>query len=316
MDFVSAWKIVSIGLTGIFGMLGLLTEYKDKVTGRVTKFGRIALAGIILSTLFGMAAQVQETSSRDEARLRAERDRLQSQQETLNITRNTALAVNQLERLVTPIGTPRILANFVLDCDSPNWEHFCRLVRQARDASNLPDNVVFEVGRHAPNLFDHWPWGDRTGIIFWIRVFKDSDIIEGILRGEPMFADHIDFSFVAIGSTQVAQGRLDVTISPASPRDINLSIVDAVASRINSRPSVVGLVDFAGATIMMDGIRVLNGPPLSDIFPVSVTIINPIGQQIRTPEGGFRRVSIPPRPNSPSRVVYTYRFPGTNPFER
>jgi predicted RNA-binding protein YlqC (UPF0109 family) len=43
MDFVSVWKAFSIVLTGAFGVLGLLTEFKDKATNKITRWGRIAL---------------------------------------------------------------------------------------------------------------------------------------------------------------------------------------------------------------------------------------------------------------------------------
>jgi hypothetical protein len=50
MDFVSAWKAVSIALTGAFGMVGMLTENKDKETGKLTRWGRVSFGGIVLST--------------------------------------------------------------------------------------------------------------------------------------------------------------------------------------------------------------------------------------------------------------------------
>ncbi len=48
MDFVSAWKASSIVLTGAFGILGLLTEFKEKQTGKITRWGYISLGGIVI----------------------------------------------------------------------------------------------------------------------------------------------------------------------------------------------------------------------------------------------------------------------------
>jgi hypothetical protein len=70
MDFVAAWKATSIVLTGAFGILGLLKDFKDKNTGRVTVWGRISLAGILLSTSLGVVAQLKEsTDQRKSGRL-------------------------------------------------------------------------------------------------------------------------------------------------------------------------------------------------------------------------------------------------------
>jgi hypothetical protein len=62
MDFVSAWKIISIGSTGAFGILGLVTEFKDPITKRLTRWGMVSLSGTVFSTLLGTAAQFKEAS--------------------------------------------------------------------------------------------------------------------------------------------------------------------------------------------------------------------------------------------------------------
>jgi hypothetical protein len=65
MDFVSAWKASAIVLTGGFGILGL---FKDKDSHKVTVPGYISLVGIIVSTLFGVAAQLKESSDAEKAK--------------------------------------------------------------------------------------------------------------------------------------------------------------------------------------------------------------------------------------------------------
>lgn len=59
-DFWDLWKSASIALTGLFGVLGLLTNYKDKDTGRLTGWGRLNLAGILLSATMGILSQWAE----------------------------------------------------------------------------------------------------------------------------------------------------------------------------------------------------------------------------------------------------------------
>jgi len=59
-DWVAAWKAASVVLTGFFGVLGLLTDFKKD--GSVTRWGYISLTGILVSTVLGTAAQLKESS--------------------------------------------------------------------------------------------------------------------------------------------------------------------------------------------------------------------------------------------------------------
>ena len=61
MDVViSVVKVISIAATGAFGALGLLTKYKDDDTGKINRWGKIALSGIILSALLSLSLQFLE----------------------------------------------------------------------------------------------------------------------------------------------------------------------------------------------------------------------------------------------------------------
>jgi hypothetical protein len=75
-DFWDLWKAIAIALTGLFGIMGLLTSYKDKETGRITGWGKINLAGILLSATMGVASQLvdaqRKTLSAQQAAIRAE----------------------------------------------------------------------------------------------------------------------------------------------------------------------------------------------------------------------------------------------------
>jgi hypothetical protein len=96
MDFVSAWKAASVALTGAFGLMGLLTESKDKATGRLTTWGRVSLAGIALSTAFGVAAQLKESS--DDAQRRET-----IAQRSLTLVKQTGDVVFDIRRLLSPL---------------------------------------------------------------------------------------------------------------------------------------------------------------------------------------------------------------------
>ena len=98
MDFVSIWKAVSILLTGLFGGLALLTDFKDKNSNRIT-WGYVSLFGIVSSTAFGVAAQLKATN-----------DQAKEQQATLNRTlalvKNTQESVLNIKRVLSAIDEP------------------------------------------------------------------------------------------------------------------------------------------------------------------------------------------------------------------
>ena len=60
-DFWDLWKAAAIGLTGAFGVMGLLTTYNDPATGRITFWGKVNLAGIVLSAGMGVLSQLYDS---------------------------------------------------------------------------------------------------------------------------------------------------------------------------------------------------------------------------------------------------------------
>jgi hypothetical protein len=50
-------KILSFCVTSLLALLGLLFDFKDKATGRLTRWGRINLFGLIVSFVVGITSQ-------------------------------------------------------------------------------------------------------------------------------------------------------------------------------------------------------------------------------------------------------------------
>jgi hypothetical protein len=103
MDFVAAWKAISIALTGAFGILGLATEFKNKHTKKITKWGWVSLVGIIVSSVCGVAAQLKE--SHDDAA------------KSLDLAQKSSQTLNNIQKLLAPtIENPRVEAIFTVLC--------------------------------------------------------------------------------------------------------------------------------------------------------------------------------------------------------
>lgn len=116
-DFVGLSKVLSTLFAGAFGVLGLLTKYKHD-DGRITKWGAISLAGILVSTLMGVVAQVKEESNR-----KGERE--ESARQMLQVITQTQRSVYGLERALQPIEAPALSVAFNIDCRSAHFMNLC-----------------------------------------------------------------------------------------------------------------------------------------------------------------------------------------------
>ncbi len=160
IDFVAAWKASSIVLTGAFGVLGLLKDFKDK-KGKITKWGRISLAGILLSTGLGVIAQLMESS-------KAERTERDTAAQTLGIVRD-------IQRGLSPLDEPTFDIRFSLDCTNPAYELFCDKIKSLGHGPNMDE-------RH--KLWEYWPGGDRVTLFLTVYFFADPKDAELFLNGK------------------------------------------------------------------------------------------------------------------------------------
>src|SRR5262249_8985828 len=113
-------KLVSVVLTGCFAIFGLLIEYKDKATSKITKGGRLALVGIVLSTTLALVAQlIEQRKSIDEARETAAR---------------TEKLLSEISKSLQPLREIQIALSFDIDVDDPEFSAYkARLVQGIRE---------------------------------------------------------------------------------------------------------------------------------------------------------------------------------------
>jgi hypothetical protein len=151
IDFVSAWKAISIVFTGGFGILGLATEFKNKHTHKITKWGWVSLVGILISTILGVMAQLKE--SHDDARKAVENSEI-----ALQLAKNTQTTLGEVRRLLTPLGDPLLQLSFEVPCSDTAYKAFCL------KAQRLPSEGLTD---------DKWPITLPDGItIMSVNIFK------------------------------------------------------------------------------------------------------------------------------------------------
>jgi hypothetical protein len=164
IDFVDIWKAASIVLAGAFGILGLLTEYKDQ-NKHITKWGRISLVGILFSTSMGLVAGVKEAFDKQSAKEA-------SAKQTLRI-------VEQTQRLLQPFEVPSIIADFEVPCRD-EFREFCERVYSkddqqywVKDCQKIRDQQIWARWPKAPGS-DSFEMRPRLFVSIAITKKQDS----------------------------------------------------------------------------------------------------------------------------------------------
>jgi len=160
MDVVTLWKVVSLILTGSFGILGLLKEFKSKETGRITGWGLISLVGILASTTLGTFAQFREWAHQQESRAN-------TAEKTLQLLQNTDQAVRDIGRLLSPLEEPRIDVIFISPCKD-QFQRFC-------------DKLASDSNVQSVQQFQHFPGGIPR---FFVAVdfFRNNEDAENYMK--------------------------------------------------------------------------------------------------------------------------------------
>lgn len=194
MDFPSIWKTASIAVTGAFAVLGLLTEFKDKETKKITRWGYVSLTGILASTILGITAQVVEIQS--DAQQAAENSRralalaentertLRNTDqtllelktlltETMMVARKTDNTLNDAERLLTPLDDPSITIGYAIPCQEDRFKAFCKKLDELSPVEIQSEPVQ---GR----LFNDWPKihplsHDPVTLDAYLTIYRNTD---------------------------------------------------------------------------------------------------------------------------------------------
>jgi hypothetical protein len=110
-------KLIGLVLTGAFGILGLLTEFRNDKTKKITKWGKVALSGIVLSTALSVVAQVLESA-------KSVRDARESEKQARDQISRSNEILNNLNRSLNPLANVRITYWLKVPIDAPELKAY------------------------------------------------------------------------------------------------------------------------------------------------------------------------------------------------
>jgi hypothetical protein len=99
----------------------------------VTRWGYISLVGIVLSSILGVIAQLKESSKDEQEKSATAQQTLALAQKADKTLSKTDTAIHEIERTLSPLGTPKLGAEFAVDCREKMWIAWCNAKQQ-----NLP----------------------------------------------------------------------------------------------------------------------------------------------------------------------------------
>jgi hypothetical protein len=178
-------KFIGIGVSGIFGIVGLLTEFRDKHSGKVTFWGRLSLIGIVASTLVAALSQALEVR----------KDR----QEAHDLSVRTARELHEIARAVTPLSSVSFWYRFDVDPNEPEFAAYERraeaiinaYLANPKDAGMRQLRLVVAGGRLIP--------GTRRMVASTVIIPRDSPVYPNVGRNEILASGVVESPNFALG---------------------------------------------------------------------------------------------------------------------
>src|ERR1700733_739483 len=257
MDFVTGFKASSIVLTGAFGVLGLVKDFKDK-KGAITKWGRISLAGILLSTGLGVMVQLRESS-----------EAAQKEQKT---TAQTLEIVRDIQRGLSPLDDPKFDLSFSVACELPSFAQFCGTLASAGSQS-------FYAGERS---WPYWPMQTRPSLYLEINFFIDANDAKLYGEGKKGRGN----LWLRVEPTADANDSLNAY--PASGGGVTLGVQDTKPTQVQNDGRLKSTLDIPGVTVVLRA----NYPEVSPVALQFFMMKFKNGQSIRY-DGPFQQISAP-----------------------
>ena len=108
MDISAVLKMIGILVAGVLGVLGTITETRNKETGRLTYWGRCALALTVAGSLLALGSQIVDSvteSQRDHTILEDLQEQSKKTNNVLNQDSDILSRIRELRRITFSLKT-------------------------------------------------------------------------------------------------------------------------------------------------------------------------------------------------------------------
>jgi hypothetical protein len=274
-NVVAWWKAISIGLTGIFGILGLLTNFRDEHTKKVTKWGYISLYGIVISSVFGVLAQLKESSD-DSA-------------QALAIAKNSELTLNEIKRGLYLLEDPHVGITFDVPCSESRFKSFCKDILRRDTYVPLDENKWVD-------------WPGEPKLTLDVGFFLNRNDAEAESKSYFGILGKGNLEWIVEGSE--AKGADTLYAEHAIDDRVLVEVETAHPSIIHNDRNLTSLLDFPGKTVVIAGVT----DELYGLLLTGFTVQSKNGENIHfvdPPQDELKQVL------SDAETFYFYTFPVT-----
>jgi len=266
---ITLLRLLAAAFSGAFGVLGLLTNYRDEKTKRITRWGRIALVGIVVSTAVALLTQGLE-------HWREQNKSISAAIEARDASRRAEATLNNINRLLQPLKDIKVGFTFKIADDDPRLVRYLKFLRDKFDEAarnfaatgnaNQPNGimVIAELETRRIDSFDIWPTSpllasDRAGVLELVALNLDWYATAQYPRAAANAKAEPDLRLNVIATDYGKDPRLHTQYEPKSNKFL-LSGIFPKASVEADKGVIRSVLDVPGSTIV---IRLLNKHPLT-----------------------------------------------------
>ena len=224
--------------------MGLVTEFKEPSTKKLTKWGAVSLVGIVVSTVVAVLTQIKETERQDkdrndqQAKYQADLDR------NIHISENTNAAVAELRLVLTPLDNLKVSVYLKVQCNTLELRRLCQhSVPMESPLDKFLDNGTAVGSGSHPSLFNDWPSRGRQA-----RVPMSVGIFCHDKAGQEPTRDMFDADlyFQLIGTFD---GGTFSEITVEDRQDVTVKFRELPLLGVTSTDRILSTQDFAGCEL-------------------------------------------------------------------
>jgi hypothetical protein len=245
--FLAVLKFIAILSTGIWGIVGLLVNYRDD-EGRITGWGRRALIGAVLSTIVAATSQGIETYKE---KLNADRDRARTTEES-NRTQTMLL---EIRRGLYPIKDITAYASAEFPVRFPELRGYVNRLNKDR-ASLVAKEGGWEKNTHVTLPLSLHPNRDREQLAW--RLLVDFGLEFEFYRTPINPSDYLDHDHprepdLTIKTRPIGEDRvmLEIEADKDIVRVTNWNLTSTPRDIMSSSGAIISALDLYGSQVFV-----------------------------------------------------------------